>query len=290
VSNWQIEALQNHVIKLTLEYDSSLDTRRICILSDIHWDNAHCRLDILADVLDKAKKDNIPVCIFGDFFCAMQGRWDKRADQDQLRDEHRGNNYLDKLVDTATQWFEPYKDVLALVTLGNHETKIHQHHQTNLIDRFSSNLRQKGSPLIYGPYWGFMLIRSKSSRTKKYWDCRKLHWHHGFGGGGEVGRGISDHAKTRSQFDADIYVSGHIHRRNFDENIITTITAHGHIVKKQQLFIRCSTFKDEAKCTWHSEMGRGARPIGGWWLDFEMQKNIKSEKWYRFKQITPIMT
>jgi hypothetical protein len=193
----------------------------------------------------------------------MQGKWDKRADQNQLRGEHRGNNYLDKLVDTAEKWYTPYAKNIALITDGNHEGSIMQRHQTDILERLSDRLK-----VLHGPFWGFVIFNFKKLKDRGA-TSKVLHFHHGYGGGGEVTRGMIDNSRTRGQYRADIYVSGHIHRRNSDENIITEVVPQKRTIRqKRELFLRASTYKNETG-GWHAETGKAGRPLGGWWLNFK---------------------
>lgn len=274
---WNIEKTDNNVYRFTTKLYT--ETKRLLLLSDLHWDSAHCRLDLLKPVLNDALKDNTPVFIFGDLFDAMQGKWDPRSSQDTLRPEHRGSNYLDLLVDTAVEWFEPYKDILALVSYGNHETAIQKRHEVDLIQRFVGALRSMKSKVLVGSYWGFILmaIFNRATSERGADTLKRINYHHGYGGGGEVTRGLIDANRSRGMYDADVYVSGHIHRRNYDENMMTRVTSKGKVYTNQQIFLRCSCWKEE-NSGYHVEKGRAARPLGGWWLQYEQSRTRAEDR------------
>lgn len=230
------------------------------VQADTHWDSLHCDRSLLKRHMEQAVALNAPIFIFGDFFDAMQGKWDKRANQEMLRPEHRGNNYLDLLVKTAAEWLKPYAQHIALITPGNHEDSIEQRHETNLTERLCERVGCK-----MGAFAGFVRIARKDGVS----NALSLSYHHGYGGGGEVTRGMIDHSRTRSQAMADIFISGHIHRRNFDENIILSLNHDGTIHRHRQLFIRCASYKDDdLDQRYHVARGRGPRPKGGWFLHF----------------------
>jgi hypothetical protein len=245
-------------------------------MSDEHFDNAECDRALLKRHHDEARARNAPIFKFGDIFCAMQGKWDKRSDQDQLRPEHRGNNYLDKLVNTAGDWFAPYADHIALITPGNHETAIIGRHNTNLTERLLVKLREKTEIPHLGDFWGFVQFRFKFNDGPGNYVTKNLCYHHGYGGGGEVTRGLIDNNRTRGQYGADIFYSGHIHRRNADENIVTEVNNAGRICRRVQLFLRGGTYKNETR-GWHAEKGRAARPLGGYWLHFKARQCRKEK-------------
>jgi hypothetical protein len=54
------------------------------------------------------------------------------------------------------------------------------------------------------------------------------------------------------------------------------VSGVGKLWKQKQLFIRCSTYKDELD-GWHAEKGRAARPLGGWILQFNCRRLGKSD-------------
>ena len=60
---------------------------------DAHWDNKKSDRRRLKRHLDQAKERGAKVGFGGDFFCAMQGKWDKRASRDGLCPEHDRDDY-----------------------------------------------------------------------------------------------------------------------------------------------------------------------------------------------------
>lgn len=242
----------------------------VLLMSDEHVDNQHCDRDLLTKHHKEALEKNAPILKFGDTFCAMQGKWDKRADQDELRPEHRGNRYLDSLVATTADYYRPFSSQIALITPGNHEGSILKRHQTDLVQRLAERLRSHGSPVEVGSYRGFCRFRFNSYTHQM---SRVLCWHHGYGGGGEVTRGLIDNSRTRGQYFADYFYSGHIHRRNEDENVITYVNEAGRVERKEQLFLRGGAYKHDDEGAWHVGRGGAARPLGGWWLRFQHEVN-----------------
>lgn len=148
---WQIAKTDLHCQSLKIDFSQGR-SRRILLLSDLHWDSAKCQLPQLKAVLDQAKEEGAPICLFGDTWDAMQGKYDPRANQDDLRPEFRGPNYLDKLVDLAFDWLKPYLENLAVISYGNHETAITKRHEVDLVQRFAGLARREGSPVLVGQY------------------------------------------------------------------------------------------------------------------------------------------
>lgn len=243
----------------------------ILIISDVHWDNADCKLDILTRHLNQAVERNAPIVIVGDFFCCMQGKYDPRADKASLRPEHRRTDYLDGLVETARDFFLPYKDHIALVTVGNHELSILSRHEVDLIERFVAAMRLSGAVTIKGEYTGFLKLDfmvQRRSRPASAGIDYKIHYTHGHGGGGPVTKGVIDFNRVAAEIDADAYVMGHIHQLNHVISTRTRMTSQGKVETRRIQFLRSSTYKDEfagGKTNWHASKGQFARPLGGWW-------------------------
>lgn len=273
---WTAERLSADAFQISFPVRNSGDERWVLLMSDEHWDNQHCDLALLKRHHEEALERDAPILKFGDLFCAMQGKWDKRSDQNQLRPEHRGNNYLDLLVTSAAKFYQPFSSHIAVISPGNHELSIAQRHQTDLIERLCDRL---GPQTMHAAYTGFIRFRMfrEIAGGKASALCRDLHYHHGYGGGGEVTRGLIDNSRTRGQYIADIYYSGHIHRRNHDENIVQYLDASGNVAQREQLFLRGGAYKHDEDCTWHKTQGRGARPLGGWWLKFTYHRSVKGD-------------
>lgn len=249
--------------------------------SDWHWDNPKCDRDRLKRDLDWALRLNAPVFCFGDLFCAMQGKYDSRKSKEDLREEHQTAFYLDSLVDTAAKWLHPYRSVLALMSDGNHETAIRNHHETCLLSRLTDRLRREGSPVVKGGYAGWVLstIRKGPPAANPSTRSHRLYYFHGAGGGSSVTRGVGEFARLADFIDADAYVCGHVHQRTHVEASRQRLSARGSVTTRPVHYIRTSTYKDEFGTDgWHVEKGRGPRPLGGHWILFQWARKRTSSE------------
>ncbi|NBW22393.1 MAG: hypothetical protein EBR82_82030, partial [Caulobacteraceae bacterium] len=110
-------------VALTKPHNDTLNsTDAAKLISDLHWDNPKCDRALLKKDLDEAVERNALIIVNGDFFCLMQGKGDPRRSKDDIRPEHNKGNYLQAVVEDAVDWFSPYKNNLALIGYGNHET------------------------------------------------------------------------------------------------------------------------------------------------------------------------
>jgi hypothetical protein len=234
------------------------------VSSDWHWDSIKCARDRLYDDLSLAKKLNAPVIAIGDVFDVMGGKYDPRGSKDALRPELLTGNYFDAVVEQCADWLRPFKDQIAFVSPGNHETSIRKRQETCLTTRLVERLRVAGSPVLQGGYAGWILVRGKIG---KHSAAHKIWYHHGYGGGGPVTRGVIDYSRYLVDTDADSIVAGHIHQRTLVEATRQRLTANGIPKVRPIHLVRSASYKDECLTDgWAVEKGMSSRPLGGWWL------------------------
>jgi hypothetical protein len=236
--------------------------------SDVHWDNPKCDRKKLKKHLDLAVKRNAPILDFGDFFCAMQGKYDRRSSKKDIRPEHANNQYLDSLVSTAADYLEPYKHLIAVRGAGNHESAIHKNHETDLTERFCERMRHNGGIARRGGYSGY--IRFQISTGKRSNNSILLWYFHGSGGGGPVTRGvIQTNRQAVYVADADIIATGHVHESWQVAVERIKLNCANKVVIQRQSHVKIPGYKEEY-CDgyggWHIETGKPPKPTGAWWL------------------------
>ena len=240
--------------------------------SDRHWDNPHSDWKLQKQHLDQARERNAKILDFGDLFCVMQGKYDRRSSKTDLRPIHQVDNYLDAVVNTAVDWFSPYADMFALVSEGNHESAIRRHHETNLIERFVSALNYKNNThLTKGLYTGYVRFRFGKAKSSSRYTPVILNFTHGYGGGGPVTRGtIQSNRKAVYLPDAQICVSGHIHESWLLSIPRERLNNNGNLKIDEQTHVCLPTYKEEYLQgeNYHRERGRPPKPLGAWWLRF----------------------
>ena len=265
---WKFIEKSGHVHELQFNGIKKGWEQWILLLADEHWDNPKCNRDLLKKHYDQAVERDALILSFGDLFCAMQGKFDKRSSKDDVRPEHQEGNYLDRLVETAAEWYAPYADRLLLIGQGNHEISILKHHETNLLDRLAERLRAGGGITRTGGYAGwvrFQFFRGQHSHSQR------LYYMHGFGGGGPVTQGKIDWNRLQTFVDADIMIQGHVHYKELFPVPRVSLSETSNVVRKIMHMVRVGTYKDEygtGGSNWHIENGRGPRPMGGYWLRF----------------------
>jgi len=277
----KIKRISPQVLDIDHEYKAGWEQWYL-LSSDRHWDNPHSDWKLQKTHLDTARERNAKILDFGDLFCVMQGKYDRRSSKTDLRAEHQVDNYLDAVVNTAVDWFSPYADMFALVAEGNHESAIRRHHETDLIERFVTTLNYKNkTELTKGLYTGYVRFRFKRANSSERKTPIMLNFTHGYGGGGPVTRGvIQTNRKAVYLPDAQICVSGHIHE-SWQVSIPRERVNHlGKIYLDEQEHICLPTYKEEylAGENYHRERGRPPKPLGAWWLRFYCENmKIKHE-------------
>ena len=254
--------------------------RWFLLSSDRHHDNAHTNWTLEKKHLNEAVKRNAGILDFGDLFCAMQGKWDKRSDVTQCRPEHQQGRYLDALVDTAVDFYKPYADNWLFMSPGNHEVSIVKRHETDLSERFADAMgrNKTGNPIV-GAYSGFIRFKGVRSRESSAGSL-VLFYHHGYGGGGPVTRGVSQTNRMGVYLpDPEIVVSGHTHDQWVVPIARSRLNSVGRTYIDRQTHVRIPGYKDEytGGAGWHHHSGGPPTTSGAFWLRIYLNKNSKTE-------------
>jgi hypothetical protein len=250
------------------------------LTADRHWDNPDSDWSLQEKHLKQAKERDAMVIDVGDFFCAMQGKYDRRSDKSKVRPEHQKTDYLDALVKTSAEFFEPYKDRFAIIGQGNHETAILKNHETNLTERLVERLNTEGDHKVHvGGYTGYVRMRFRSPGGGGGTSIL-LHYNHGWGGGGPVTKGvIQSQRQAVYNPDPDIIISGHVHEQYIFPIEQIRFSDEGYLYQRTQYHVRIPTYKNEYKDGyggWHIETGKPPKPIGAWWLKIRVSRSSKS--------------
>jgi Icc-related predicted phosphoesterase len=252
----------------------------IAMLSDIHWDNPKCDLDLLKHHLDYCKTHDIKVVINGDFFCLMQGRGDNRRNKSDIRAEHNNAMYLDSIVNTAVEWFTPYAETLLLIGYGNHETGIIKYQETDILRRFVDLLNfQNKTNVQVGGYGGWLVVRQFMNTTATL--TTRIKYYHGSGGGGIVTKGALNLTRALETYENfDVFTMGHIHENSARNDVRDTLSFNSkegyRVIHKQIHSMLTGTYKEEygeGTHGWHVERGAPPKPLGGRILQIEMKYN-----------------
>tara|TARA_R110000772_G_scaffold87057_1_gene181776 strand:+ start:114 stop:1010 length:897 start_codon:yes stop_codon:yes gene_type:complete len=239
----------------------------VLLWSDRHWDNPHSPHDRMIAQLEQAKERNAIIVDTGDFFCAMQGKYDPRSNKSSLREEHKTGDYIDALVETGTKFLSPYRDRFAFMSPGNHELSIRDRRETDMTERVVSNLRRGGSQCVKHRYSGYTRFKFTDNKFTK----SILMWHtHGYGGGGPVTKDVIQASRQGNFLDGvDVVVSGHTHDAWIFPVAIRRLNRKNKIESLERLHIKVPSNKDMWGCdSWEDLKGMPPKPVGAMWLKF----------------------
>jgi len=242
----------------------------VLLTSDRHHDNIHCRRDREKRDLELAKERNAQIADFGDLFCAMQGKYDPRSDMSDIRPEDVGTDYLDRIVNHAADFYEPYAKNFLLLGHGNHETNVLKRHGTNLTSNLVHDLNRMGGSVYTGWYSGWIWFQFGIQKTVR--QSFRLHYHHGTGGNAPVTRGVIQTNRQSVYLpDADAVVSGHSHDSWYVPIRRVRLSQKGKVMKDLIHHIRTPGYKDaynDGAEGFEVEKGLSPKPIGCAWLRF----------------------
>lgn len=251
------------------------------LISDLHWDNPKCDRKLLKKHLDQALERGAGVFINGDAFCFMQGKYDRRGNKSSIRPEHNTHDYFDAVIDDAVEFFGPYAEILVWIAYGNHETGIVKRHEfdplRNFVERFNERWKQE-NPVALGGYrsWLTHCMSRQSGSTYAF----RISAFHGSGGGGVVTKSAIPMNRALTMTDGvDMIWQGHYHNATIDKAEKYYLTAKGRERIRTVWCVSTPTYKEEwgAENTkgqgWHVETGKPPKPLGGVWVDYEIERD-----------------
>lgn len=282
--SYEVDRLNDYVVQITIDgIDDSPDwNKRFFWQSDQHWDSKKNRRDMLKRHLDEAMECDAPIFFFGDWYDAMQGRSDRRGSKSDVRKEFQSIQYFDDLVGEGAEWLAPYASNVAGWVLGNHETSVLLHHETNLvqrtIDRIRYNTNERIEPMGYE---GYILLNFRKGNGKQADSGKvKVFYNHGSGGGGRVSKGVNKTIQNAASHpDADIVIQGHTHKYWAVPEPRVRITSQGRQYTDTQWHLQLSTYKDPFNNAtglgWEIEKGFGPVAPGAFWTRFKRRPGGK---------------
>jgi len=217
------------------------DVIKLKPIFDVHLGNSYCDekafIEYLADSDDKTYFMGGGDLL--DSIIVTDPRYAKHADSTER------TAILDAQVDKAVKMLWPYRDRIIGLGRGNHEDTVILRAGTDLIWRVCEKLDCE-----YLGYSGFINLKLRAEggggRTIK------IKWHHGWGGGSRTqGADITKYSKDTAYWDADLFLYGHVHKKQYDE-IPRLGIAGKSLISKPILFGICGTFLKTYSSTYDS--------------------------------------
>jgi hypothetical protein len=238
--------------------------------SDNHFDSIYCNREQMRADFEEAKRRSARICIFGDWYDAMQGRYDPRRAAPELRPEYgQREDYYDVIVQDSADWLEDYAAHLEILSDGNHELGVLKNASTNIMDRLVGELnRRAGTRISHGGYGGWLRIMLwKSDRPQR---SVRVKYFHGSGGEAPVTRGaIQTNRQAVYLPDANIVVNGHSHHSYYIPITRERLGNKGSPYMDIQHHIRIPGYKQsygDGTTGWDVTRGGVPKPIGSQWV------------------------
>lgn len=246
----------------------------LLFISDVHYDSRECHRAQFIRHLEQAKQAGALVFITGDLLDVMGTHKDPRSKASDIDPRYLSEDfsYLDMVCEDVTDVLKPYAANIAMISEGNHETKIAAKHDTNPTRRIVKGLQEINPDVAHGHYSGFIQISEKttfgnSHQTHKF----TIHFHHGFGGSAHRSKGMLNVQTEVAKYpDADLLVRGHTHQKWYDPSSIQLrVGRNGRVYRRQLLYLQTGSYKEswgEGQGGFAVEKNFAMLPTGGWWV------------------------
>lgn len=244
-----------HEVQIPYKYG---DTITLKPLFDAHVGNRYCDIRALRAYLADSD-DKTYIIGGGDLIDAVVTKDIKRYTK--ASDDTDGDDIIDIQLNKLQEILEPYKDRIIGLGTGNHESTITKYHGTNPMRRLARRL----NTVSLGFSW---LVRLRFREAKGRGRTLTIRGHHGWGGGSRTqGADLTKYSKDIAYWAADMFLYGHVHRRQSDHiDRLAWVGGKKLISKPKHIFI-CGTFlktlSDTDDATYSEEKGYPPVSIGG---------------------------
>lgn len=284
-----IKQVNDYVFRVVAE-----DNVKLFKCSDIHYDSLHCDRKSLKAHFDQAVAEDRMIEINGDWFDVMGCFKDPRTKAADIDPRFivRGKSYLDVVIEDSYEFLKKYADNILIMSLGNHETAILKHRDTNPLTRLVTMLRQHNPNIMEGLYEGYVQFQIKDSRHKTTSQLFSERFHHGFGGNAPRSKGMLHSQIIAMQYpDVDLYQSGHTHQKFHDpSNVRERITKKGRVHESTMHYLKLGSYQKKTVGLGYANInGMPRTRLGGWFADMELKTYNTSRRIdISFKEAIPV--
>jgi len=185
-------------------------------------------------------------------------------------DKSKGDAVIDEQVDRGVELLMPYKDKILGLGYGNHERTIIRRSGSDMMKRTCRRLGVK--ELGYSGLFKLIFRMVHGAGRSVI-----IRYHHGWGGGSRTqGADLTKFSKDVAYWDADLFLYGHVHKKQSDE--IPRLGLRGKsLIAKPKIMCICGTFlktyMDSSDATYSEVCGYPPTAIGGINIDITPNTN-----------------
>jgi len=249
--------------RITYKYG---DTFTLKPIADVHLGAVACDEKAFKDYLADSDDKTLFLGI-GDLYDAIivtDKRYDKSSDASD------GDDIVDFQVNKGVELLMPYKDKILGMGYGNHERTIIRRSGSDMMKR---TCRRLGVPEL--GYSGLfkLIFRMEHGVGRSV----VIRYHHGWGGGSRTqGADLTKYSKDVAYWDADLFLYGHVHKKQDDE--VPRLSLRGtKLIAKPKTMVICGTFLktylDSSDATYSEVSGYPPTTIGGVNIDITPDTN-----------------
>lgn len=268
----KVQELSKNVHRIEVTTSIKDSKKKLLLCSDVHFDSPECNRELLRQHF----KESDMICIIGDFFDLMQGKYDPRRSYSDVLPQYKGANYFDLVLVDAVEFLKPFAHKIAVICYGNHETSVVSRCNTDPIKNLVTLLNYATkSNVQVGGYQGVIVYQQRFG--KRAMSSCKIFYHHGSGGSAKRSKGMLDNQIDGFVFpDADIIVKGHNHSKWHDPSNVRLKLDHEHkLVHRSQHVLRLGTYKQsKIDNGWEVEKGFLPAKLGGWFVNFRIKDKL----------------
>lgn len=273
---WSVTHHTSNIHVITIDRKSASNFEQwILFMADNHHDSKAADHDMERRLLEQAVARNAIVCGVGDQLDLMGGQGDRRAHKGGLRSSLLADNYFDKVIEEAADFYAPYASCMAVMATGNHESAWLRYHESNPTEHLVRAIKDRAvTQLGAGGYGGYILFQIKIGGSKLAYCVR---YQHGTGSGASpMSFGVLDTRRMYSWLEGvDSIVISHNHASNVVGIAREFLNTHSGVYRVDKRYcdlIRVGTTKD----SWIHSQG-----AGGWEVEKGFGPSPCRQKWVR---------
>lgn len=271
------ESIQKTTVSISKE-----ETFEIIWIDDLHFDNPDTDKTKLKKILES--KPNAYICIGGDAFDLMESFGDPRQSKDRISKNQWSDTYVNDILNSFVEFFQPYAKRLLCINFGNHEGSFLKRYGTDIGAIAASMLNDRtGSSIVCGDYAGYINLSFLKDGVVNDSRSQIIYYTHSSGSIGKRSKGTLAIDILKGQHpSADIVIFGHDHDTFIKPESVEVMSRNKlNLEDKLMWFISAPTSKDEfsgKKRGFHHEKNMGKRTIGVVSMEFAL--NWKNHKFF----------